>query len=255
MSPTELSVAFDPACPPTTHLTALKNQAESLSVDGALYPDTTPHLNPHGLCLLDRQDGKGRGVYTSRAMQKGTLLEISPVLVLSQKEYSRPAGVGETVLKDYVFTWDRTGRQAVALGLGAVSCCTAADMHAQPAPGSIFNHSASPNVSFQLCRSSKTIAYTLTRDVAPSEELCIFYGVHAKFGTAGDFESEEETLDGWDAISSLNGLIDSTEATSIDMLEALKADRTDELVPFAKCPCTKVTAELSLADLPLELGT
>jgi tRNA-specific adenosine deaminase 3 len=43
-------------------------------------------------------------------------------------------------------------------------------------PGSIFNHSEYPNVSFSLDRSSQSIRYTTSRSVAVDEELCIFYG-------------------------------------------------------------------------------
>lgn len=82
------------------------------------YPLSTPHLNVHGLQVLDKKDGKGRGVFASKAMSRGQLLEVSPVLLLSKEEYARPGGVGESVLKDYVFSWDKQGCMAVALGLG-----------------------------------------------------------------------------------------------------------------------------------------
>lgn len=68
--------------------------------------------------MLDKREGKGRGVYASQAMGKGQTVEVSPVLLLSKEEYARPGGAGETALKDYVFHWDQQGCMALAFGLG-----------------------------------------------------------------------------------------------------------------------------------------
>jgi hypothetical protein len=124
-------------------------------------------------------------------------------------------------------------------------------------PGSIFNHSSTPNVSFTLDRATKTISYTLTKDVSPQDELCIFYGTHARFGGGEvDFESEEEEtlVDGWSALSSLNGLLEPSKEMMAEVATEVLDSDPSEVVPFAQCPCMKVSGELSLADLPLELG-
>jgi len=50
--------------------------------------------------------------------------------------------------------------------------------------GSLFNHSQTPNVTFSLDPATESIRYTTTREVAPDEELCIFYGRKLWFGDA-----------------------------------------------------------------------
>lgn len=84
------------------------------------YPDQTPRHFHSGLKICNTPDNKGRGVFTTEPISRGTLLEISPVLVVPPEQYSGPGqtGVSQTVLKDYVFVWNRRGAMAVALGLG-----------------------------------------------------------------------------------------------------------------------------------------
>lgn len=79
------------------------------------YPSTTPHLNPLGLEIRSSPT-TGRGVYASKALKAGTVVDISPVLVVPRREYE--AGVQDSVFKDYVFSWGKGGDQALALGLG-----------------------------------------------------------------------------------------------------------------------------------------
>jgi tRNA-specific adenosine deaminase 3 len=43
-------------------------------------------------------------------------------------------------------------------------------------PGSLFNHSSYPNVTYVIDPVDECIRYTSTRTVNPEEELCIFYG-------------------------------------------------------------------------------
>jgi tRNA-specific adenosine deaminase 3 len=114
----DMETAVMPTANCAENLPRLKDAMSKPQNDRFSYPPTTPHLNIKNLCILDKQDGKGRGVYATQKMTRGTLLEVSPVLVLSKEEYARSGGVGETVLKDYVFTWERQGDMALALGLG-----------------------------------------------------------------------------------------------------------------------------------------
>ena len=87
------------------------------------YPDETPRHFHAGLKILNTPDAKGRGVFATENMSRGTLLEISPVLVVPPEQYSIPgqAAVSQSVLKDYVFVWNRKGAMALALGLGKSS--------------------------------------------------------------------------------------------------------------------------------------
>ncbi|PWN19843.1 hypothetical protein BCV69DRAFT_35809 [Microstroma glucosiphilum] len=120
------------------------------------YPPSTPHLNPNNLLILSHQS-RGRGVYASRPLPAGTVVEISPVLIFGKDEWEQHGS--RTILDCYTFKWGRMGEMALALGLG-----------------SLFNHSASPSVAFKLDRPSHSIRYTLVRDVVAGEELCISYG-------------------------------------------------------------------------------
>ncbi|VDB95755.1 unnamed protein product [Peniophora sp. CBMAI 1063] len=113
------------------------------------------HLNSTG-CVIKYTEGKGRGVFASRAIPAHTLIEVSPVLLFTAEEYE--AHAKHTVLDHYTFKW-RDGRMALALGLG-----------------SLFNHNRTPNVSFSLDPTTESIEYTTTREIHPDEELYIFYG-------------------------------------------------------------------------------
>lgn len=86
------------------------------------YPPETPLLHS-GPVAVRSTAGKGRGVFATRDLRPGELVDISPVLCISPDEYYSPEGrdgVDHTVLKDYVFTWKgREGGMAMALGLGS----------------------------------------------------------------------------------------------------------------------------------------
>src|SRR5947209_6931733 len=103
---------------------------------------------------VKRVKGKGRGVYARRLIRKGEVIERVPVIVMSLDEYAR--GVAETVLKDYVFNWDR-GKVALALGYG-----------------SIYNHSYKPNARYDDV-GPLTKQFTALRDIMPGEEISVNY--------------------------------------------------------------------------------
>ncbi|PWN24839.1 hypothetical protein BDZ90DRAFT_282157 [Jaminaea rosea] len=154
-------MALDEADPPPPPSTSNGHRhTKGLVAEEHHYPPSTPHLNPHNLLILSHQS-RGRGVYASKSMSAGTLLEISPVLVFEPEEW-RNYGC-KTVLDSYTFKWSGMGAHALALGLG-----------------SLFNHSPHPSVSFTLDRPSHSIRYTLVRDVVAGEELCISYGPWGK---------------------------------------------------------------------------
>ncbi|KAI0042159.1 hypothetical protein FA95DRAFT_1500442 [Auriscalpium vulgare] len=151
------------------------------------------HLNNTG-CRIQHLDGKGRGVFASRAIPAQSLIEISPVLLFSASEYE--AHGKHTVLDHYTFKW-RDGRMALALGLG-----------------SLFNHSESPNVSYVLDRTTESIRYTTTRAVKPDEELCIFYGSKLWFDPVDrspHISPDAKTEDGWGGLSAIQGEVAADE--------------------------------------------
>ncbi|KAJ9476404.1 SET domain-containing protein [Pseudozyma hubeiensis] len=144
-----------------THIPALAED-QSPQIQSLLrYPPSTPHLNAFGLVIKDSPTGSGRGIYATQCIASETVVEISPVLLFPPAEY-RDYG-SKTQLDGYTFIWKRTGKDtaimALALGLG-----------------SLFNHSARPNVKWTLDDKTHSIRYETVRRVDEGEELVISYG-------------------------------------------------------------------------------
>ena len=94
------------------------------------YPPSTPHLTRAPIEIATRDPAVGRGVFATCDIPAGEVIEISPVLVLGEEEYTgrrkgernsdgELRGVEASQLRGYVFTWGRDGSMAVALGIGA----------------------------------------------------------------------------------------------------------------------------------------
>ncbi|MCE2843858.1 MAG: SET domain-containing protein [Chitinophagaceae bacterium] len=99
---------------------------------------------------------RGRGVFTTEKIEKGTIIEIAPVIVLNPEER---AHVEKTLLYDYIFEWG-TDHQSAAVALGYVS---------------IYNHIADPNCAYQMDFEEQTITITTIKDILIGEELLINY--------------------------------------------------------------------------------
>ncbi len=100
----------------------------------------------------------GRGVFTSIDLPAGELVNVAPVILLSDDDHDRLTG---TALDGYVYDWHEGG-VAFALGLG-----------------SVFNHDDDPNCAYELADESHpawpAIVYATRRHVAAGEELTIDY--------------------------------------------------------------------------------
>lgn len=100
------------------------------------YPSRTPTLTSAPVIISAATAGKGRGVFATRAIPAGEVIEISPVLCIPAKEYYD--GVDRSVLSGYVFTWKGIeGGMALALGLGTSRIrssiwLTSCRVHVQP---------------------------------------------------------------------------------------------------------------------------
>lgn len=108
--------------------------------------------------------GRGRGVFASRILRRGELLEISPILVFDALEWN--AHGQHTLLAHYTFNWQH-GRKAFALGYG-----------------SLYNHSRKPNVGWTRDYVRSVIVFTALSDVCQGEELFIYYGRSLWFCTS-----------------------------------------------------------------------
>ncbi|MDF1697395.1 MAG: SET domain-containing protein [Saprospiraceae bacterium] len=101
-------------------------------------------------------EGKGRGVFTSQAIEEGEVIEICPVLIIPQEEL--PV-IHKTVLHDYYFLWGNDLNEcAIALGFG-----------------SIYNHELHPNANFILDIQNQTIDIEAIKSIEPGEEITLNY--------------------------------------------------------------------------------
>lgn len=114
------------------------------------------HLHPF-LTIQDSKN-KGKGVFALQDIEANTLLEISPVIVLSKKDTQL---IHQTHLHDYYFAWGED-QQASAIGLGYIS---------------IYNHSSTPNCEHECNFEQKTITIFSKSAIPAGEELTIDYNM------------------------------------------------------------------------------
>jgi hypothetical protein len=100
--------------------------------------------------------GRGRGVFATRALQAGEVIERAPVIVIPGDEWDDMA---ETTLADHCFSWG-PGLQDAAIVFGH---------------GSFYNHSYSPNARFERLPDERLMQYVARRAIAPGEEITINY--------------------------------------------------------------------------------
>ena len=99
---------------------------------------------------------RGRGVFTTKPIAKGTVIEIAPVLVVDNIQRTK---LEETLLYDYIFEWGDDHKSA-AIGLGYVS---------------IYNHAIEPNCSYDMDYEQETITIKTIKHIDIGQELFINY--------------------------------------------------------------------------------
>jgi hypothetical protein len=99
---------------------------------------------------------RGRGVFTSKNLASGSLIEISPVIVMSSEERII---LDQTLLHDYIFLWGKEEAQC-CLALGYVS---------------IYNHNYLSNAEYEMDFETYTIRIKTVRDIKKGEEIFINY--------------------------------------------------------------------------------
>ena len=100
--------------------------------------------------------GKGRGVYTRTALEKNTLIEVAPVIVMSGKDRLL---LDQTLLHDYIFEWGEN-RQQCCMALGYIP---------------LYNHSYQSNCEYEMNFRKQTILVRTVREISAGEELFINY--------------------------------------------------------------------------------
>lgn len=98
----------------------------------------------------------GRGVYTSSSIEKGTIIEISPVIVMSNDDREL---LDKTLLHDYIFEWGKKSNQC-CMALGYVP---------------MYNHSYKSNCEYEMDFDNDLISIKTVRHIKEGEELFINY--------------------------------------------------------------------------------
>ena len=98
----------------------------------------------------------GRGVFTREAIEKDTIIEISPVIVMSKEERKL---LDQTLLHDYIFEWGEKSEQC-SMALGYVA---------------VYNHSYKSNCEYEMNFDEQVITVRTMRYIKAGEELFINY--------------------------------------------------------------------------------
>lgn len=98
----------------------------------------------------------GRGIFTSENIEAGTIVETSPVIVMSLKERKL---IDQTILHDYIFEW----------GLKKEKCCMALGW----VP--IYNHSYHSNCEYEMDFENDLITIKSVQFIKAGEQLFINY--------------------------------------------------------------------------------
>jgi uncharacterized protein len=100
--------------------------------------------------------GRGRGVYTSKPLSAGSVIEISPVIVMNSEER---LFLDRTRLHDYIFIWGKDESEC-CLALGYIS---------------MYNHDYRSNAEYEMDYAASTIRITMIRAAKEGEEIFINY--------------------------------------------------------------------------------
>jgi SET domain-containing protein len=123
----------------------------------------------HYPTYVSRIKGKGWGAFCSKKIPKGTIFNVSTLLVLSVQEAKLMSG---SSLEPYWYEFGKRGR-AIALGLG-----------------SILNHSDQANCSYHFSEKKRTLSFYALKDIPPHKELTHDYGwsavAYRDFGVTRD---------------------------------------------------------------------
>ena len=116
-------------------------------------------------CLYIAATGQmGRGVFTEEPLEAGTIIEISPVIVMSADDRKL---LDKTLLHDYIFEWGES-QQECAMALGYAS---------------LYNHLYQSNCEYEMNFRKAMITIRTVRAIAAGEELFINYN--------GDWNNEK----------------------------------------------------------------
>jgi SET domain-containing protein len=114
---------------------------------------------------IKKTAGKGRGVFSDQKIPANTLIEKSPVIVMSAEDRLL---LDKTLLHDYIFEWGND-KDLCGMALGLVP---------------IYNHSYESNCEYFMDFENETIQVKTVREIEAGEELTINYN--------GDWNNEKK---------------------------------------------------------------
>jgi len=103
-----------------------------------------------------RTEEKGRGIITRERIPADTIIEVSPVIVMTSEARTH---LDKTLLHDYIFEW----------GPDKTNCCVALGYI------SLYNHNYESNCEYFMDYEDETIMIKTIRTIAAGEELTINY--------------------------------------------------------------------------------
>ena len=112
------------------------------------------------ILVVAPSDNRGRGVFSTAKISKNTIIEISPVLVISEKDRNH---IEKTMLFDYLFDWGVNCKQA-CLALGYLS---------------LYNHAYDANCMYEMDYETQLITITTVKPIKKGEEIFINYNAVA----------------------------------------------------------------------------
>jgi SET domain-containing protein len=115
--------------------------------------------------FIKKTEGKGRGIFTSKNIPADTIIEESPVIVLSAHDRIL---LDKTLLHDYIFEW----------GEDKDECCMALGFIP------LYNHSYQSNCEYFMDFEEESIHVKTVRDIVTGEEITINYN--------GDWDNEKK---------------------------------------------------------------
>lgn len=101
-------------------------------------------------------NNKGRGVFTNQVIETDTIIEIAPVIVMSNEDRVH---IDKTLLHDYIFEWG-ADKSACCMALGYIP---------------IYNHSYASNCEYYMDYDDDAILVKTVRLIDAGEELTINY--------------------------------------------------------------------------------
>ena len=124
------------------------------------------------ILVVAPSDKRGRGVFASEKIAANTIIEISPVLVLSANDRMH---IEKTLLFDYIFEWGKAGKKKVCIALGYLS---------------LYNHAYHANCDYEMDFDTDLMTIKTMRTIKKGEELFINYNAVPDDATPIWFEAK-----------------------------------------------------------------